>query len=209
MKARIAGLLLALLMPFGAAQAAVVFTDDFSTNAQFITSSGADVWDTVALNSDLDRTIAILSFTTLAEDPSSLRASTVNGWLSGQNPPGSDAGFAVAYSGATFAPIAAAPGDVSFTVRFLDLSPTTASLFVDGAIRVSQPMTAQASADPGPLYSFNYTGDWTGGFALIFQGPSGYDITVDNVQFSVPAPGVLALLGIGLLGFGLRRGRTS
>ncbi len=48
-----------------------------------------------------------------------------------------------------------------------------------------------------------------GSLKFTFTGVSDYDLTIDNLRVQLPAPGTVALLGLGLLGFGLLRAKRK
>lgn len=94
-------------------------------------------------------------------------------------------------------------GNGQATVQFLDAA---------GAILNTQTVTASIMSDPAAFISFS--GGGIRQVRIVNPGPASppappYETFIDNFTAEIPAPGTLALMGLGLVGVGLVRRRPS
>jgi hypothetical protein len=78
-------------------------------------------------------------------------------------------------------------GNFSFASALIPAAPAITSMFMS-----LTPAQTNALAGGGSL-------------KLTFSGVADYDLTIDNLRVSLPVPGSLALVGLGLIGFSLAR----
>jgi len=85
-------------------------------------------------------------------------------------------------------------------------------IFIIDATDNSVLFLASSALISGAVHS-SFSGPWTSTTGIAIQwGPDGYDVGIDNIDFTVapvPEPGTLGLFGLGLLGLSLTRRMAS
>ena len=202
----------AATLAVSSAQALVIVVDDFnSPNALVIDSTGGDA--TAAVYSDTTRTIRHRQITASATTNVGQQSSTT---LGGSSDPVGTLGVANAnnitsevtleWSLTPFLPLAN-PASLYFKVFSSDdvekTITATASFGDIGSF------TLNFVAAPGQTVSFALSPvevgflNSGGTFSLSLIGDRGWDISLDEVGFTIPEPSVLGLAGLALMGAGL------
>jgi hypothetical protein len=144
------------------------------------------------------------------------------GALESQNQPGRNSEVTVSWAlAAGFIPdTSAGPASVLFEVLFSDLN-VNFKLYWDNVLYATNSFAAyDGLASYPPAIPMDVTFDLTptqqntingaaGTLKLVIDGPSGWDLTLDALNFQVPEPTSLALVGLALIGAGVASRRRK
>ncbi|MFN5511227.1 MAG: PEP-CTERM sorting domain-containing protein [Burkholderiales bacterium] len=195
------------------AVATPVFVDGFSETPATVLSAapgGTFSQDTLLLTGSLIRKITLQNDAGSGDDLVAKGNYSSSGLLSVSKPAGVTGTIDINYSGSALSALTTFTGTVGFGLRSLDLAGMDVRLIVGGTERASVlDLPVQSFAAVPLAVSMTWAGNWSNGFTLRFEPLEDSDFRVDNLAL-VPAPGTLALLGLGLLAVvGARRKFTK
>jgi hypothetical protein len=192
----------ALLVFSSQVAAAPVFVDAFADSVGFnLVAQPTETKrrDTSLLSGDLRRRLVVENRDSSDGDITARLNESSSGVLSVSKNDGATGLVDLWYTGAALSGLTNFTGSVTFDLIFLDQRGLDVFLRVDGERRDSvMNIGRQRSTDLPTTISLSYAGDWSDGFRVIFRAPEAADFRIDNLAL-VPAPGTLALLGLGLL----------